>query len=82
MTARVRAADPDPTAPAADDATAAAKGCWPRCGASRGLEPPAIGRRSDLTLALRDLAMLKNDLPAALQPAAERLLARPHRRRR
>jgi hypothetical protein len=32
---------------------------------------------SDLTLALRDLALLKSDLPADLEPVADSILARP-----
>ena len=78
LTAPARAADPDPLAPAVDDATAAAKETLAEVqDLFDGLETLTVGAESDLTLALRDLALLKDDLPDSLQPAAERLLARP-----
>ena len=40
-----------------------------------------MGAEQDLTLALRDLALLKNDLPDSLQPAAERAAGPADRRR-
>ena len=78
LTAPARATDPDPLAPAADDATAAAKETLAEVqDLFDGLESLGVGAEADLTLALRDLALLKDDLPDPLQPAAERLLARP-----
>ncbi len=78
LTAPAHATDPDPVSPAADDAAAAAKEVLAEVqDLFEGLEPLGVDAESDLTLALRDLALLKNDLPASLQPAAERLLARP-----
>jgi hypothetical protein len=80
LSAPARAAEPDPTPPL-DGATAAAKEALATVrGLLDGITGPlqATGdSHDDLTLALRDLALLKNDLPAADQRAAERLLARP-----
>ena len=78
LTVPAGAADPDPTTPAADDVTVVAKEALAEVqDLFEGLESLGAGAEQDLTLALRDLALLKNDLPASLQPAAERLLARP-----
>ena len=78
LTAPAHAADPDPVTPAVDDATEAAKDALTEVqDLFDGLETLGAGVEADLTLALRDLALLKEDLPDSLQPAAERLLARP-----
>jgi hypothetical protein len=87
--ARADEPDPDPTAPLVDDATAAADEALdtvrdlldegPDVG-TFGTEPdePADHvEHADLTMALRDLALLKNDLPTSERREAERLLARP-----
>ncbi len=83
------ASDPDPTIPPVDDAAEAAQEALatvrdllddgPDVG-TFGAEPDEHSQHaehSDLTLALRDLALLKNDLPAGERRAAERMLARP-----
>jgi hypothetical protein len=78
LTVPAGAADPDPTTPAPDDPTAVAKEALAEVqDLFEGLETPGADAEQDLTLALRDLALLKDDLPAAEQRAAERLLARP-----
>ena len=80
LTAPARAADPGLGTPATDRASEAAKAALATVrDLLDGLTSPvqAAGEHADLTLALRDLALLKNDLPAAQRPAAERLLARP-----
>jgi len=83
LTAPSGAIAPDETAPpvaADDDATAAAQEALATVrdllGGVLDLAQPD-GAHTELTLALRDLALLKNDLPADQRPAAERLLARP-----
>ncbi|HET9420727.1 MAG TPA: MXAN_6640 family putative metalloprotease, partial [Nocardioides sp.] len=78
LTVPAGAADPDPSAPPPDDATVVAKEALAEVqDLFEGLEPLGTDTEQDLTLALRDLALLKNDLPPAQEREAERLLARP-----
>jgi hypothetical protein len=72
------AEDPDPATPPADDPTVVAKEALEEVqDLFEGLETLGADAGQDLTLALRDLALLKNELPPAQEREAERLLARP-----
>lgn len=80
LAAPTAAADPDPATPPDDRGTAAATAALAQVQdllEGLALLPAGDTAAPDLTLALRDLALLKDRLPVILQPLAESYLARP-----
>jgi len=81
LAAPSHSADPDPAVPLDDRGTAAATDALAEVqGLLDGITsflPGVAAPDADLTMALRDLALLKNELPPSLRSAAESYLARP-----